>query len=391
MSAEFSLLVIGGGPAGLSAARGYRDAHGAGRVAIVSDEARMPYRRPPLTKELLRGEMGEDALAMEPESWLGENSVALISGRAVSLAPTDREVTLAGGRRLTYERCVLATGSEPTRLTAPGCDDPAVRVVRSLDHVRELLVRLGPGDPVVVIGSGFVGCEIAVSLRRRGHPVALISDEPAPNQRRLGEGPAQELARWLEQDGVRAHFSCGLEGIERTGDVLRVRAQTVEASAATVVMATGVAPRGELLRAGGATLQDGAIPVDASLRTELPGVWAAGDVCLADNVTAGRPVRVEHWGDALKQGELAGRSAAGVEARWDSVPGFWSTIGDHTLKYAAWGDGYDEMSFERRPDGGFTAYYGRDGVLVGVLAHEADVDYERGGELIAARAAWREP
>jgi NADPH-dependent 2,4-dienoyl-CoA reductase/sulfur reductase-like enzyme len=109
---------------------------------------------------------------------------------------------------------------------------------------------------------------------------------------------------------------------------------------------------------------------------------------MAHNDTAGRPLRVEHWGDALAQGELAGRSAAGEAVRWDQVPGFWSTIGDHTLKYSAWGDGYDATRLRRRPDGGFTAWYGRDGRTVGVLAHEADEDYERGRRLIAEGAPW---
>jgi len=111
-------------------------------------------------------------------------------------------------------------------------------------------------------------------------------------------------------------------------------------------------------------------------------------VCRAHNAVAGRALRVEHWGDALEQGEVAGSTAAGAAASWDSVPGFWSTIGKRTLKYAAWGDGYDEVTFERRPGGGFAAWYASDGALVGVLAHEADDCYEKGRELIAAGTSW---
>src|SRR5579863_1081559 len=183
MSDEFQLLVIGGGPAGLAAARGYRDAGGRGAVAIVSDEHRMPYQRPPLTKGLLRGDIGEDELALEPEHWLAENHVALISGRAVTLDPTAREAGLSGSRTIAYRRCVLATGAEPKRLPIRGADDPGVRVVRALDHVRELMSRLpDSGGEVVVIGSGFIGCEIASSLRHRGMRVTLVSDETAPNE-----------------------------------------------------------------------------------------------------------------------------------------------------------------------------------------------------------------
>lgn len=389
MSDGWAMLVVGGGPAGLSAVRGYRRAGGTSEVAIVCDEERMPYRRPPLTKELLRGDMHESALPLESEAWLVEQSVSLVSGRAVALDPAAHTVTLAGGRCLRYERCVLATGAEPRRLSVRGGDDPGLRVVRSLDQVRELVHRLGSAPDAVVVGSGFIGCEIAASLRRRGHGVNLVSDEPAPNARRLGPEAAGELARWLAEEGVVLHLGAGVEEIRREGGVLEVVAGDARLRASVIVMATGVAPRIELLAGEPAALTGGAVGVDDAMRTVLPDLLAAGDVCRAFNVAAGRPLHVEHWGDALTQGEIAGATAAGAAASWDSVPGFWSTIGGRTLKYAAWGDGYDEVVFERRPDGPFTAHYGRDGRLVGVLAHQSDDAYERGQELIAAGASWR--
>jgi 3-phenylpropionate/trans-cinnamate dioxygenase ferredoxin reductase subunit len=389
VSDEAEMLVVGGGPAGLSAVRGYRRAGGAGAVAIVCDEERMPYRRPPLTKELLRGEIHESALALESESWLVEHSVSLVSGRAVALDPATRTVTLAGGRRLRYGRCVLATGAEPKRLPVPGCDDPGVRVVRSLDQVRELVHRLRSAPDVIVIGSGFIGCEIAASLRRRGHTVTLVADEPAPNARRLGDEAGRELAGWLAHEGVVLHLGAGVEEIRREGGVLSVSAGAASLHAPVVVMACGVAPRVELLAGEPAALPDGAVAVDETMRTALPDLLAAGDVCRAFNASAGRPLRVEHWGEALTQGEIAGATAAGAPGCWDSVPGFWSTIGTRALKYAGWGDGHDEVVFERRLGGGFTAHYLSDGRLVGVLAHQADDAYERGQQLIAAGASWR--
>jgi 3-phenylpropionate/trans-cinnamate dioxygenase ferredoxin reductase component len=131
MNDQLDLLIIGGGPAGLAAARAYRRRRREGEVAIVADEYRMPYERPPLTKELLRGETGFDQLAIEDEEWLTEQRVQLISGRAVSLDAGARTVTLSGGRQLSYVTCVLATGAEPTRLPIPGADHPRVRVVRT--------------------------------------------------------------------------------------------------------------------------------------------------------------------------------------------------------------------------------------------------------------------
>jgi NADPH-dependent 2,4-dienoyl-CoA reductase/sulfur reductase-like enzyme len=381
----FALVVIGGGPAGLAAARSFREAGGTGAVAIVTDEHRMPYRRPPLTKDLLRGEMAE--LPLEEESWLAEQAISLVSGRAVELDAEGRHVTLSGGRSLRYESCVLATGAEPKRLPVCGSDDPAVRVLRSLDHLRELERRLAPGAEAVVIGSGFIGSEIAASLRRRGHPVTLISDEPAPNCRRLGEAAARELAGWLRAEGVTLLLEVPVEAIERRDGRLQVHAGAERVAAPVVIMATGVAPRGELV-AGQVALEGGALPVDSAMRSGLPGVLAAGDVCMAFNDAAGRRLRVEHWGDALGQGAIAGQTAAGQEAAWHDVPGFWSTIGARTLKYAAWGDGYDEVRFEPVDGGAFTAWYGRDGRVVGVLAHDCDDNYERGRELIAKGAPW---
>jgi 3-phenylpropionate/trans-cinnamate dioxygenase ferredoxin reductase component len=386
MSDSYDWLIVGGGPAGIAAARGYRDSGGEGRVAIVTDEHRMPYHRPPLTKQLLRGEMSEDELPLESEEWLGEQRISLISGRAVSLDPDRHEVMISGGRALEYRAAVLATGAEPTRLAVPGADHPGVRVIRTLDHVRELIARLRDGEPVVVIGSGFIGCEIAASLRRRGHRVTLVSDESEPNAARLGEEAARQIRGWLAEEGVDLRLGAAVERIE--GGFI-VFAGAAKAQAPVLVMAGGVAPRVELAVLAGLELESGAVPVDVHQRTAKPDLYAAGDVAFAENATAGRHLRVEHWGDALGQGEVAGRNAAGADAVWDAVPGFWSTIGDHTLKYAAWGDGFDESRFEDYGDGAFTVWYGLEGTIVGVLTHERDEDYERGSALIAKGAPWR--
>jgi NADPH-dependent 2,4-dienoyl-CoA reductase/sulfur reductase-like enzyme len=118
------------------------------------------------------------------------------------------------------------------------------------------------------------------------------------------------------------------------------------------------------------------------MRTSADGVYAAGDVALARNAAAGRRLPVEHWGEALNQGEAAGAQAAGAGAVWDTAPGFWSTIGTRTLKHVAWGDGFDEARLVDHPGGAWTVWYGTDGVAAGVLCHERDEDYEHGRELI---------
>ena len=389
MTERYRLLIVGGGPAGLAAARAYREVVRDGRVAIVTDEYRLPYSRPPLTKELLRGESSEAELPIESERWLERQQIGLISGRVVALDHRQRTAGLSGGRELGYDFCVLATGAEPARLPVPGSDHPRVHVLRTLDHLRELLGRLEHATRVAVIGSGFIGCEIAGSLRMRGHEVALVSDEPAPNAARLGDGVAQIVGDWLESDGVRLHLGTPVDRIEAASPSMTVVAGEQSITTDLVVMAVGVSPRSELAGVAGLDLDDGTIPVDPSMRTRQAGLLAAGDVCKAENRAARRALRVEHWGDALAQGEIAGRTAAGVAATWNAVPGFWSTIGRRrTLKYAAWGDGFDETRLERHGDGGFTAWYGSGEKLVGVLTHDADEDYDHGAEQIAEGAPW---
>ena len=317
MSERYALLAIGGGPAGLAAARAYRAQDGGGRVAIVSDEHRMPYQRPPLTKELLRGEASEADLPIESAPWLAEQRIDLIAGRVVTLDADEHVARLSGGRELRYEQCLLATGAEPTRLPVTGADHPSVHVLRTLDHLRELTARLDDTQRVVVVGSGFIGCEIASSLRQRGQTVTLISDEPAPNAERLGAAAAEIIGGWLADDGVELRLGTAVEAIEHDGSELVVRAGDDRVPGQLVVMAVGVQPRTELAVHAGIELRDGAIPTDAAMRTARDGVLAAGDVCVAANLAAGRPLRVEHWGDALTQGEIAGTNAA---AGWRAVP-----------------------------------------------------------------------
>jgi 3-phenylpropionate/trans-cinnamate dioxygenase ferredoxin reductase subunit len=379
LSDHVDLLVVGAGPAALSAARGFRATRPGGDIGLVTDEGVLPYRRPPLTKELLRREMRETDLTLEDDHWFADHGVRLIAGRAVRLDPEGHRVVLAGGRVLTYRRCVLAPGAEPVRPSLPGVDDPAVRVLRTRSDLHEIELRLRDAERIVVVGSGFVGCEIAGSLRTRGFGVTLVSEELAPQAARLGRAVASRLAGWLRTSGVDLRLGAPVRRIERCDERLRVHTGGGHAPGAdVVVLAAGAQPRLELAEAAGLPCPDGGIPADEHMATPLPDVFVAGDAALARHALLGRPLRVEHWGDALAQGEIAGRAAAGDEdARWEAVPGFWSTIGGRTVKCAWWGDGHDDIEIDDHGDGAFTAWY-RDarGRLVGVLTHGHDDDYD---------------
>ncbi|HEY2637055.1 MAG TPA: NAD(P)/FAD-dependent oxidoreductase [Solirubrobacteraceae bacterium] len=385
MTELVDLLVVGGGPAALATARAYRGAGGSGTVTLVAAENRLPYRRPPLTKELLRGELSPEELPIEREDYYTEHEVRVLRGaRATALDPERRTVTVEGYGELGYATCVLATGSIPARPAVPGAEDPGLHVVREVGHALALQ-RHGPR--VAVVGSGFIGCEAAASLAMRGAAVTLISLECVPQVERLGDEVGARLAAWLAEHGVALELGVELDALERREDGWAVLlAGEREVGADTVLLATGVRPATDLAEAAGMPFDKGAVACDERLATPVDGLFAAGDVACARNAAAGRSLRVEHWGEALTHGEVAGRAIAGAAAAWDNAPGFWSTIGRRTLKQVAWGDGWDAVDVVDHPGGGWTAWYACEGRCVGVLCHEADDDYERGRELVESGA-----
>lgn len=378
---EAAFVVVGGGPTGHAAVTAYRDAGGAGRVVLFSADDHPPYNRPPLSKDFLRGESDTDTLPLAPDTWYAANGVELVLREQVlALDPVAHTVTTSTGRVQGFGTCLLATGSMPVTLPVPGGE--RALPLRFLTQAQRLRDAAGPAQRAVVIGSGFIGCEAAASLTRRGVQVTMISSETAPQQARLGDAAAQRISGWLTADGVR--IIGGAKAAEVTDDAV-VLEDGRSIPADLVLAAVGVEPQSELAERAGLKVSDDRIEVDEQMRTADPRVLAAGDVALARNGGAGRRLMVEHWGEAERMGEVAGTVAAGGSDRWDNVPGFWSEIGEHTLKYAAWGDGFDDQRFIEHDGGGFTVFYIRDGVAVGVLTSEADDDYERGQQLIAGK------
>jgi len=378
-----SVAVVGAGPAGLATVRGLRQAGSRAQVTLIGEEGVLPYSRPPLTKEFLRGELPREELPIEAESWYAEQQVMVHLGRPVmEIDPGAGELRLRGGKRVHADVCVLATGADPVVPPIEGSDHPDVLFMRRLPDSERLSGRVVPEGRVTVVGSGFIGCEIAASLTARGARVTLITAERLPQVQRLGQEAGVTIAGWLREAGVELVLDAQVQQIE-DGRHVHVAQRRIAADA--VVLATGVTPRSELAGASGLTLHEGAISVDSAMSASHSFFRAVGDVSWAENAAAGRHLRVEHWGDALGQGEVAGRSLAGEDSSWSDVPGFWSMIGSRTLKYSAWGDGYERARHEDH-GGPFTTWYERGGAAVGVLCHDRDEDYERGRELIAAGA-----
>ncbi|HEY2536347.1 MAG TPA: FAD-dependent oxidoreductase [Solirubrobacteraceae bacterium] len=378
------IVIVGAGPAGLATARAYREAGGAAEVTMLGKETLIPYRRPPLTKEFLRGELDAGELPIEEPGWFEEHDIQLRLGCEVTAIDLSTGAVHADGHAIRADAIVLATGAEPSRPDLPGLDDPRVQTMRERPDSERIASQAKPGTRTIVLGTGFIGCELAASLALTGAHVTLVGQEPAPQQQRLGAEVAERIAHWLTDLGVTLRMGVEVSAVHNGRIVALNQGDPIEAD--NVVLGMGVRPRSELAEQAGLTIVKGAILTDMQMRAH-ERVLAVGDVAYAHNRRAGRRLRVEHWGDALGQGEIAGRVLAGVDARWQDVPGFWSTIGEHTLKYAAWGDGHDKCRLDEHPDGAFTVWYSHHDKLVGALTHNRDEDYEHAQQLIAVGAS----
>lgn len=365
------MLVVGGGAAGHACVEWYRDAGGTSPVVLLSADDRPPYFRPHVSKDFLTGEVGREELGLVDPTWYAAHDIDLVLGCDVTGLDVGARLATTSLGPVRWGRCVLATGSGASSLPVPGGDDPDIVTVRAAADAERLLDRASDGGPVVIVGSGFVGCEVAASLRRHGLGVHMVSNEQRPQQDRLGEPVGHLIEGWLLDTGVELTGGQAVDAIERTGSAFVVRLRDhPPIEAAHLVVAVGARPRVEL---AGSLGLDGGIDVDATMHTTVADFLAVGDIANAWNELADRRVRVEHWGDAEAHGRIAGRSLAGEPTPWRTVPGFWSTIAEQTIKYVAWGDGHDDVHVVSSSSG-MTVWYGREGVVVGVLTHEHDDD-----------------
>lgn len=366
------VIIVGSGPAGVAAAESFREHDTAAPVRILTAEVDVPYARPPLSKEFLRGQT--DDVALHPAQWFDDRGIEISHGAPVDRLDLTERVVHAGERRHVFDTLILACGAAPVAPPIPGGEH--ARLLRSLANAISLRDGAHRASSAVVIGSGFIGCEAAASLALGGVAVTLVAPEPLPQHKRLG---AERLRDLLNDTGARHVGGVAVEEITEAG-VRLDNGVTIDSD--LVLAATGVEPQSRLAAEAGLTIGNCRIVVGSDMATSAPGVYAAGDVALAHHEGAGRHLAVEHWQDATDQGAIAGSCAAGNPTRWVGVPGFWTTIGEATLKYHAWGDGYERSRLVERGDG-FTVWYESGNAAVGVLTYQADDDYDLGERLIA--------
>jgi 3-phenylpropionate/trans-cinnamate dioxygenase ferredoxin reductase component len=375
VSALQRIVVVGVSFAGLRAVESLRKRGYDGALTLVGEEARAPYDRPPLSKQVLTGEWDPTKVVFRQKE--GYEALALqqvLGQRAASLDTRERKVLLQDGRALPYDGVVIATGTRVRTLPPPMASGLAgVHTLRTLDDALALKRDLVPGVRVVVIGAGFIGLEVAASCRKLGLDVTVVEMARLPLAHLLGEPVGQSVQRMHEDHGVAMRLGVGVAGIEGAQRVERVRLTDGSVlSADIVVVGIGVTPATEWLQSSGVALDNGVV-CDATCATNVPNVVAAGDVARFHNVVFDEAMRVEHWSNAVEQAQAAAARLLHGDAPappvYRTVPYFWSDQYDVKLQFVGRVRPDDQMQVVEGSlsERAFTVIYGRNGRLRGAL------------------------
>ena len=368
-------MIVGGGLAGGNAAVALREEGFEGRVVIVGDEPGVPFGRPPLSKTYLRSEEGLDGWYVKPAAWYDEHLVERRSGSVVaSIDAAAHTVALGSGEELGYQKLLLATGGRNRRLDIDGSGLAGVHQLRTVAECDAIKREATAGRHALVVGMGFIGCEVAASLTQLGLRVTAVEPGDLPLERVLGEQVGAALAAIHREHGVELLAKdsvAALEGDERVEAAVTAKGRRIGCDLA--VVAVGIEPQAPKF-AGESVAQTNGILVDERCRTNLPDVFAAGDVANQLHPLFGR-VRVEHYNNAEKQGRAAGRSMLGADEPYDYIHSFWSDQYEHKIEYVGHATRWDEFVVRGSlGDRRFVGFYLLDGQLL------AAVGLDRGGD-----------
>jgi 3-phenylpropionate/trans-cinnamate dioxygenase ferredoxin reductase component len=369
------IVIVGGGMAGGNAAVTLRQEGYQGRVTLISEEPGIPLGRPPLSKTYLRSEEGLDGWYVRPAGWYEEHDIERPGQvSAVSVDVAARTVLLDSGRELGYQKLLLATGGRNRRLGIPGADLPGLHYLRTVADCDAIKREARPGRRAVVVGMGFIGCEVAASLTQLGVQVTAIFPGRVPLQRVLGEEVGAIFDAIHRANGVELLAGEQLAAFEGTGRLETARtASGIRVACDFAVAGIGINPDVSAMADGRAT-QDNGLLVDELCRTTAPDVYAAGDVANHLHPVFGR-VRVEHYNNAEKQGRAAARSMLGSAAPYDYLHSFWSDQYEHKLEYVGHAATWDEFVVRGSLDEGkLIGFYLTDGKV------QAAVGLDRGGD-----------
>ena len=366
-----SVVIVGGGAAGLAAADTLRREGYQGPLTLISADESAPYDRPNLSKDYLAGEAGDDWIPLRSPDYYKEHSIDLVlNARVTTLDPGRRRVELEGGKSYEFDRLLLATGADPIRLSIPGASQSTTCYLRTYADSRALVARASTAKRVVVVGGSFIGLEAAAALRTRGVAVDVVSLEKQPFERVLGPELGQFMRSLHEAHGVTFHMEDTVVRMEGRRAILRSGA-TLDAD--FVLLGVGVRPSLGLAEQAGLQTDRGVV-VDEYLETSVPGIFAAGDIARWPDIHSGERVRIEHWVVAERQGQAAAWNILGQRRPFDAVPFFWTQQYDVAIKYVGHAESWDTITLDGKlADKSCTVTYSRGGVSLAVATIARDL------------------
>ena len=382
------VVIIGAGQAGGQTAYSLRQGGFAGDITLIGDEPAPPYQRPPLSKAYFKGEMDAERLFLKPLDYYAEHRIELVTGEAATAIDlAAKQVSLAGGRMLSWDKLVIATGARPRKLTLPGADLNGVTELRTLADVDRLKKLAKPGARLVVIGAGYIGLEAAAVGVQLGLKVTVLEAMQQVLSRVAGPEIGAFYTRVHRDAGTNIRLGARIAGFEGIGSVTGVRLGEGEILPADLVLVgVGVLPNIEIAQAAGLVCGNG-IVVDEAMRTSHPDVFAVGDIAWRPLVHYGREGRLESVHNAIEGGKLAAAAILGANPPPLEAPWFWSDQFDLKLQTAGLWTGADERVMRGDPaDRAFAVFYLKEGRLIAVDAVNAAPEFIVGKKLVAAKA-----
>ena len=381
-------VILGAGVGGHFAAEALRQAGYDGRVTLVGAEGVLPYDRPPLSKAFLQGQKAAGDLFFKPDEFYREHDVdLLVDAPAETVDVGGRRLALAGGRHLSYDALLIVTGASPIRLRQPGFDLPGVRYLRSLADAEALRADLERARHLLVVGAGFIGCEVAASARALGRAVTVVDLLDAPMVRAVGAELGQLYADLHRAHGVDLRLGASVTELRGHGRVEEaVLADGERMACDLVVVGVGVRPATGVV-AGTAVAVGRGILVDERCATNVPSIYAAGDVAEWEHPALGRRLLVEHFDNAGMQGAAAAKAIAGQPEPYAPVPSFWSDQYDATLQYYGYPIPWDAVVLRGEPEAlSVTAFYLSEGRVVAAAMVNRSREHRAARRLVAAGA-----
>ncbi len=383
-----TFVIVGAGGAGALAAQTLRQSGFGGRVVMIDPINRVPYDRTLLSKYYLSGKSGAEKTPLQSQSFYKQHRIERRTAQVTRLDATEKTITCADGLSLRYDAAVLATGAAPGLPKIPGAHLRNVFLLRSRADADAILEQAERSEAAVVLGAGFIGMEVAASLRERGLNVTVVGQENAPFEKQLGARIGNVFVGLHTKRGV--VFRLGqqvhaLEGDNAVRSVVLGSGERLQAD--LVVIGFGVRPVTDYLH-GVQLAEDGSVPVDANLKA-ADGLYVAGDIARFPLRGDGAPIRVEHWRVAQQQGRIAAFNMLGQEIRFDAVPVFWTIQYLKRLDYVGHATGWDDIVVHgdlEKPE--FLAYYVKDGVVVAAAGLDRDQDTAALIELFSQRRDW---